>query len=100
MMGHWLPSSLAMTFRVAAISLGGYALTAGLCSLAGMVLMLSGMAMPDAMLTTVLVGYIFYIALVMWAFADRVTMKRPWAILIAAILTTIATSVLGPLVLS
>lgn len=96
---RWLQNSLLMTFRVTAIAFGGYGLTFALSALTGIALVLCGIPLADAMLTTVLLGYIFYIALVMWGFADRKTFIRPWLILLSAAFTMFLTSLLAPLVL-
>jgi hypothetical protein len=96
----WRAQVLLTTFRVTAIALGGYALTSALCGLTGLVLVFFGMPLSDAMLTTVLLGYLFYVALVMWAFADRTTLVRPWLIILSAALTMSIASLLAPLALA
>jgi hypothetical protein len=95
-----LQDSFLMTFRVAAIALGGYGLTSALCALSGLVLASFGMPLPDAMLATVMLGYLFYIALVMWGFADRKSFIRPCLIVLFAALAMSLTSLLAPIVLS
>ncbi len=89
-----------MTFRISAVTLGGYGLTSALCALAGMAVASLGVALTEAMLGTVLLGYIFYIALIMWAFAERKTLKRPCTILVLAAVTMTLTSFLAPLALT
>lgn len=89
-----------MTFRVIAIVLGGYSLTTALSALTGLVLVALGIPLSDAMLTTVLLGFVFYVALMMWGFADRRTLARPWLIVLSAALTMSITSLLAPGVLA
>jgi hypothetical protein len=97
---RWRTEVLPTTFRVTAITLGGYGLTSALCALAGLALVFFGMPLSDAMLATVLLGYLFYVALVMWAFADRTTLVRPWLIVLSAALTMSIASLLAPLALA
>ncbi len=93
-------SAASMIFRVIAIAIGGYALTAGVVALSGIGLNAVGVPLNDAMLATVLSGFIFYIAVVMWGFRDRRTLIRPIAVLAAAALTMTAASYLSPWVLA
>ncbi len=98
-MSTWLAGVSSMTFRVIAITIGGYALTAGCAALSGMALNAVGLPLPDAMLATVLLGYVFYIAIVMWGFADRRNLIRPVVVLVAAALTMTLSSYFAPGVL-
>lgn len=95
MMG-WIVSAAAMTFRVIAISIGGFALTAGVVALLGIAIHALGVLLRDAMLASVLLGYIFYVAVVMWGFRDRRTLLRPIAVLGAAAATMTLASYLAP----
>jgi hypothetical protein len=97
---RWRTEVLPTTFRVTAIAIGGYGLTSALCALTGLVLVFFGMPLSDAMLATVLLGYLFYVALVMWGFADRRTLIRPWLILLSAAVTMSIASLLAPLALA
>lgn len=102
MTSRWITGTTAavsMTFRVLAISVGGYAFTAGCVALSGMALHAMGVPLSDAMLATILLGYVFYIAVVMWGFADRRTLFRPVAILVGAALTMKMSAYLAPGVL-
>lgn len=87
---------VSMTFRVVAIVFGGYALTAGCVALFGMALQAAGLPLKDAMLASVLLGYVFYVVVVMWAFADRRTLMRPVAVLGTAAGTMVLSSYLAP----
>lgn len=97
---QWIKDSLLMMFRVVAITLGGYGLTSALCALTGMLLYAVGVSLREAMLTTVMFGYLVYIAVIMWGFVDRTNFRRPWAILAAAAVSMLLTSVLAPSVLA
>ncbi len=85
-----------MTFRVLALTLGGFALMAALSALAGLGLVALGVRLSEAMLATVLLGYVFYVALLMWGFADRNSLRRPWLVVVLAGLGMTATSYLAP----
>lgn len=91
-----LADPLRLIFRVAAISLGGYCLVSALCILAGLALHELGIALSEAMLTTVLLGYIAYIALVMWAFAEPSGASRAWTILVSAAAAMSLATLLAP----
>ena len=96
---RWLQDALLMAFRVVAIVFGGYGLTSALCVLAGMLLHAMGMPLAEAMLTTLLLGYVFYIGLVMWGFADRTRFFRPWAILFSTAVAMSLAALLAPVAL-
>ena len=88
--------ALAMTLRVIAIIVGGYVFTGGVVALSGMLLQVLGVPLADAMLSTILLGFIFYIAVVMWGFADRTSLFRPLAIVVAAALSMVISSYFAP----
>jgi len=92
-------SVLAMTFRVIAIAIGGYVFMGGVVALSGILLHRTGVPLNDAMLATVLLGYIFYVVVVMWGFRDRRTLIRPVSILVGAALTMTMASHFAPGVL-
>lgn len=91
-----LGNALHTIFRVAAISLGGYGLVSALCILAGLALHELGIALSEAMLTTVLSGYIGYVALVMWGFAEQSGARRAWIILVSAAATMSLATLAAP----
>lgn len=92
-------SILVMTFRVIAIAIGGYVFMGGVVALSGILLHLMGVPLTDAMLATVLLGYVFYVAVIMWGFRDRRTLIRPFSILVGAALTMTMASRFAPGVL-
>lgn len=96
MKGIWFTDVAAMTFRVIAIAIGGYVLASGFSALSGMALHATGVPLNDAMLAAVLLGYIFYIAVVMWGFAHPQGLLRPLSILGAAALTMAAAAHFAP----
>lgn len=96
----WITPSFIMVFRIIAITLGGYGLTTALSALSGMLLHTLGASLSEAMLTTVMLGYLFYTGLLMWGFAERTSLRRPWLILSSAAITMVLASLLAPALLA
>lgn len=99
MNGVAVKNAASMTFRVVAIVVGGIALAAGSAALSGILLTVLGAPLGDAMVAMALAGYVFYGLIVMWGFADRRTLRRPFAVLGGGVLTMSMASVLAPGVL-
>lgn len=76
-----------MVLRVIAICFAGWILASGCAALAGVALRNLGMEPREAMLTTALLSFLVYIAIVMWGFADRRSIVRP------VVVTTLAIAV-------
>ena len=74
-----MSSALRITSRVLAAVVGGYLLAAGLVTLAAMGL---GQAMDqsEAVVLTSMLGFLLYLALVLWSFAER-RLWRIWAVM-------------------
>ena len=87
---------IAMTLRVFAICVLGWFLAFGIAGLSGIALHTVGVSLADAMLATSLLSYIFYIAIVMWGFADRTSILRPLAVLGLTVLTIVTAGMLSP----
>jgi len=64
---------------------GGYLLTATTVIAAGAVLARCGMARSEAVALSSMLGFVFYLALLVWAFAVR-SAARLWAVLAAGTL--------------
>jgi hypothetical protein len=89
-----------MTLRVVIITFGSYALTDGLAAMLGLSLHMLGVPLSDAMLLSVLIAFLLFIAIIMWGFANRNSWKRPLLITIAAIVTKCFVSNIAHSVLS
>ena len=92
--------ALTTTYRVFAICVGGYALVNGLAALAGMALAAAGLRVADAMLLVTGLGFLLYVAIVMWGFAAGASAHRPEKILVAAVTSMVAAALLTPAFLS
>ena len=90
---------IAMALRVLAITIAGWILASGSAALAGAGLSLAGLPMPETMLVMALLSSLFFIAIVMWGFADRRSLLRPFVVIGLAVGVTMAGKILAPEVL-
>lgn len=72
-----------MAARVVAAVGGGYALSAAAVPLAAQLLMHAGMARGEATVLCMMLGFVFYLLVLLWAFRVR-SLARLWAVLAAA----------------
>ncbi|MCX7069720.1 MAG: iron uptake protein [Gammaproteobacteria bacterium] len=69
--GRWQPA-VAVGVRVLLAVLGGYAFTAAAVMLGGWALAASGLfSRSDAVVLAALLGFLLYLGLLLWAFAER-----------------------------
>lgn len=66
-----LNPKLAMAVRIAGAVLGGYALTASYVPLLASALALAGMARSEAVVLSAMLGFVFYLVVLLWAFSVR-----------------------------
>lgn len=85
-----------MTMRVFAICILGWFLASAVAGLAGIALQAIGVPLKDAMLATSLLSYLFYIAIVMWGFANRTSIWRPLAVTGLTVITIVTVGILSP----
>lgn len=57
--------------RIAAAVIGGYAFAWGFAALGSMLLARFGMARTEAIVTATMLGFVVYLAAILWAFAAR-----------------------------
>lgn len=81
---------IAMTLRVLAISIAGWILASGFAALAGTGLSLVGLPRSETMLVMALLSFLFFIAIVMWAFAHPRSVIRPLLVVGMAVGVTMA----------
>ena len=75
-----------LALRVIAAIAGGYACTVALASAGAQLLVLyGGMARSEAVILTAMLGFILYLALLIWSFSEP-RVWRVWAILLMGIL--------------
>lgn len=84
-----------MTYRIFGIVVGGIALMGGASALGGIGLHAGGMSLTEAMNLSSLLGFLFYVGLVMWGFAQP-SLARPTLVLVFAASTMIAATLLTP----
>lgn len=66
------PRAAAVTLRVVGAIGGGFAFTTAAVALAAVVLPLAfGMARGEAVLLSTMLGFVLYLVLLLWAFAER-----------------------------
>jgi hypothetical protein len=70
----------AIASRVVAAVVGGYAATVGLVALASVLLALAGMQRSEAVVLMTIIGFIGYVAILIWGFAEP-RLLRLWAVL-------------------
>lgn len=100
-MGEWrIGYRIGMALRFIAICMVGWFLASGVAGLAGIALHAVGVPLSEGMLATSLLSYVFYIAVVMWGFADRTSIFRPIAVVGLAVITISVAGMLSPGVLS
>lgn len=66
-----IQTRLALGLRISLIVIGGYMLTGGVTALIGITMSVAGMASSDAMLLSSMLGFLFYVGLVIWGFSAR-----------------------------
>ena len=71
--------SLGICLRLIAAIPGGYALTAATVAALGGVLPLIGMTRSDAVALSAMLGFLLYLILLLWAFAQR-SLARLWGV--------------------
>ena len=99
-MGEWrIGYRMGMVLRFIAICVVGWFLASGVAGLAGIALYAVGVPLSEGMLATSLLSYVFYIAVVMWGFADRTSIWRPLAVVGLAVVAVMAAGALAPGVL-
>ena len=69
---------LSVALRVLGAVLGGYAFSAALVALLALILPLVGMPRSEAVVLASMLGFLIYLALLIWAFAER-KLWRVWA---------------------
>lgn len=67
-----------LCLRLIAAIPGGYALSAAAVTLLGGLLTRFGMVRSEAVVVSAMSGFVFYLALLIWAFAER-SLTRLWA---------------------
>ena len=67
----FLNPKLAMTVRTIGTVLGGYALTATCVPLLASAFALAGMARSEAVVLAAMLGFVFYLVVLLWAFSVR-----------------------------
>lgn len=89
-------ASVPMTLRVLGAVLGGYAFSSGLVALTAVALPLVGLARSEAVLLAAMLGFVLYLLVLLWAFAER-RLWRVWLVLIGgAILSYGVSRLLSP----
>ena len=73
-------SALRLLSRIVAAVVGGYALSAGLTALSAIALA-HVMARSEAVVLTAMLGFLCYLAALIWAFAER-RLWTVWAVLV------------------
>lgn len=68
-----------MCLRLIAAIPGGYALTAAAVAVSGGLLPLLGMTRSDAVVLSAMLGFVLYLVLLLWAFAER-SLARLWGV--------------------
>lgn len=68
-----------MCLRLIAAIPGGYALTAAAVAALGGLLPLTGMTRSDAVALSAMLGFMLYLVLLLWAFAER-SLVRLWGV--------------------
>ena len=64
-------TTVRLAIRFIAAVPGGYALTAGMVAVMGSLLSASGLPRSESVVVAAMVGFLFYLALLLWAFAER-----------------------------
>ncbi len=72
--------ALRMCLRLIAAIPGGYALTAAAVAALGGLLSLAGMTRSDAVVLSAMLGFVLYLVLLLWAFAER-SLARLWGVI-------------------
>lgn len=68
-----------MCLRLIAAIPGGYALTAAVVAVLGGLLPLLGLARSEAVVLSAMLGFVLYLLLLLWAFAQR-SLARLWGV--------------------
>jgi hypothetical protein len=82
-------AALPVVFRVLGAVGGGYAVTAASVAALAAVLAACGMARPDAVVLAAMLGFLLYLALLLWAFTVK-SVARLWLALAAGITTALS----------
>lgn len=77
---HGLARSVRVGLRVLGAVFGGYALTALSVAWAAVALARLGLARSDAVVLAAMLGFVVYLALLLWAFSVR-SVARLWGVL-------------------
>ena len=81
-------AGLRIAARVAAATLGGYAVTAGAAALVAAVLVAAAqLSRSDALIAGSMTAYLLFAFLMLWCFAER-RLRRVYLVLLAATLAT------------
>jgi hypothetical protein len=70
---------MLLTLRLVAAIPGGYALTAAWVAAMGGLLAHTGLQRSDAVVLAAMLGFLFYLVFLMWAFAQR-RLTRLWTV--------------------
>ena len=76
-----LPQAALMLLRVTAAVLGGYALNAAVVALMVGLLATAGLARAEAVVLASMLGFVFYLGALLWAFSVR-SLASLWAVLV------------------
>lgn len=90
-------AGLGIAARVLAAVVGSYAVTAGASALIGVLLVVvARLGRSDALIIGSVLGYLLFVFLMLWCFAER-RLLRVWAIVVvAAVVTHLAAWLVAP----
>lgn len=81
-------AGLRIASRALAAVIGSYAVTAGAAALIGVLLVVgAGLGRSDALIIGSVLGYLLFVFLMLWCFAER-RLLRVWSVLVLAAATT------------
>lgn len=83
-MHHGATTIVRGSLRVLGAVFGGYALTALMVASAGAVMARLGMARSDAVVLAAMLGFVAYLALLLWTFSMK-SVTRLWAVLASSV---------------
>jgi hypothetical protein len=75
-----IPAGMVVALRVVAAIAGGYAFTASCVALLAATLPLAGMQRSEAVVLSAMLGFLFYLGVLLWAFSVR-SLARLWTVL-------------------
>ena len=85
--------------RVPVVIIGGYGVTVGIVGLGGLLLPRLGMATSEAVLLASMLGFLIYLAAIIWGFAERRVSKIIAVLGVGSVATIGLAAWLSPVVL-